>query len=100
MLLHRYFGSHAFETLKEAKFKTSRITSFNDPFEFLFVTTGKFTAPAAGKYVLSKLNDLEFLQIAAHNFPGLRTAKKPKKYLEKSIPLIVANFVKNSGDIM
>ncbi|MFZ1073872.1 MAG: hypothetical protein WAO21_10615 [Verrucomicrobiia bacterium] len=24
MLLHRYFGSHAFETLKEAKLKTSR----------------------------------------------------------------------------
>ena len=37
MLLHRYFGSHAFETLKMAKLKTSRISAFNDPFEFLFV---------------------------------------------------------------
>jgi len=37
MLLHRYFGSHAFETLKKSKLKTSRISDFNDPFEFLFV---------------------------------------------------------------
>lgn len=100
MLLHRYFGSHAFETLKEAKLKTTRITSFNDPFEFLFVTTGKFTAPIARKYVLSRLKDPEFLQIVAHNFPGLRTAKNPNKFLEKNTPLIVANFVKNSDSIM
>jgi hypothetical protein len=100
MLLHRYFGSHAFETLKEAKLKTTRITSFNDPFEFLFVTTGKFTAPIARKYVLSRLKDPEFLQIVAHNFPGLRTAKDPKKFLEKITPLIIANFVNKSDDMM
>jgi Protein of unknown function (DUF2971) len=100
MLLYRYFGSHAFETLKEAKFKTSRITSFNDPFEFLFLTKGKMTAPVARKYVLSRLKDPEFLQIVASNFPGLRTAKNPKKYLETSIPLIIANFVNNSENII
>jgi len=100
MLLHRYFGSYALETLKEAKFITTRITSFNDPFEFLFVTTGKFTAPIARKYVISRLKDPEFLQIVAHNFPRFRTAKDPKKFLEKNTPLIIANFVKNSDDIM
>jgi hypothetical protein len=100
MLLHRYFGSHALETLKEAKLKTTRITSFNDPFEFLFVTTGKLTAPMARKYVLSRLKEPDFLQIVAHNFPGFSTAKNPKKFLEKNTPLIIANFVKNSDDIM
>jgi hypothetical protein len=100
MLLHRYFGSHANETLKDAKLKTSRITSFNDPFEFLFVTEGKFTAPEARKYVLSRLQDPEFRQIVAQNFQGLRTSKNPERYLKKITPLIIANFVKNSDSIM
>jgi hypothetical protein len=49
MLLYRYFGSHAFETLKKAKLKTSRISDFNDPFEFLFVPIirGEITPEAA-----------------------------------------------------
>lgn len=100
MLLHRYLGSHAFETLKEAKFKTSRITSFNDPFEFLFVTTGKLTAQAVRKYISARRNDWEFLEIVAQNFPGLRTAKNRQKFLDKISPLIVANFVKNSENII
>ena len=100
MLLHRYFGSHAFETLKEAKFKTSRITSFNDPFEFLFVTEGKLTAQQVRKYISARRNDYEFLQIVAYNFPGFRTAKNPQKYLDEISPLIVANFVKNSENII
>jgi hypothetical protein len=45
MLLHRYFNSHAFETLKRAKLKTSRISSFNDSFEFLYFPTGKKLTP-------------------------------------------------------
>jgi hypothetical protein len=53
MLLHRYFGSHAFETLKEAKLKTSRISGFNDPFEFLINTTGKMTPEQAQKRIHS-----------------------------------------------
>lgn len=100
MLLHRYFASHAFETLKEAKFKTTRITSFNDPFEFRFVPKGQLTAPLARKYVKSRLNDFEFLQILRQNFPGYATAKNPKKFLEKIQPLIIANFVKNSENII
>lgn len=45
MLLHRYFNSHAFETLESAKLKTSRISSFNDSFEFLYFTRGKKSTP-------------------------------------------------------
>jgi len=41
MLLHRYFNTHAFETLKDAKLKTSRISTFNDSFEFLYVSVGE-----------------------------------------------------------
>src|SRR6266478_1619803 len=57
MLLHRYFNSHVFETLKDAKLKTSRISSFNDSFEFLYVIVGKTTPEEAKRYVNSKLCD-------------------------------------------
>jgi hypothetical protein len=97
MLLHRYLGSHAYETLKEAKLKTSRITSFNDPFEFLFITKGKITAANARGYVQSRLNEPHFLHLAAQTIPGLLESSNPQKLLRKHIPRIVANIV-NNGD--
>jgi Protein of unknown function (DUF2971) len=49
MLLHRYFSSHAFETLNEAKLRTSRISSFNDSFEWFYATVGRITPEEAKK---------------------------------------------------
>jgi len=46
MLLHRYFNSHALDTLDRAKLKTSRISSFNDSFEYLYFAVGKKMTPA------------------------------------------------------
>lgn len=100
MLLHRYLGSHAFETLKEAKLKTSRITSFNDPFEFLFVMTGKITPKTAREYIESRWGDPHFLHLAAQHVPGLRTARDPLKLLKKHIPVLTANLVKKSKTII
>jgi hypothetical protein len=99
MLLYRYFASHAFETLKEAKLKASRITSFNDPFEFLFLTKGKITPKHAREYVLSRLNDVDFLDFAARNIPGLLTARNPQKVLKKHLPSLIANIVKRADDV-
>src|SRR5579863_4068943 len=100
MLLHRYLGSHAYETLNEAKLKTSRITSFNDPFEFLFVTKGKITAANAREYVLSRLNDPHFLHMAAQTIPGLLTANDPQRLLRRHIPRIIANLVSNGARLI
>lgn len=99
MLLHRYFGSHTYETLEEAKLKTSRITSFNDPFEFLFVTKGKVTAKNAREYVLSRLDNPSFWQLASQYIPGLLKAKDPSKVLKRHIPKLVANLVSKSEEI-
>ncbi len=57
MILYRYFGTHAFETLQAAELKTSRISSFNDSFEFLYVTVGKTTQVEAETYLDSHLCD-------------------------------------------
>jgi hypothetical protein len=64
MLLHRYFGSHAFETLKRAELKTSRISAFNDPFEFLYVYASNMTCEQAEKYISSRCDDPKFLSWA------------------------------------
>jgi hypothetical protein len=100
MLLYRYLGSHTYETLAEAKLKTSRITSFNDPFEFLFVTKGKITAAHAREYVLSRLKEPDFLQMAAQAIPGLLTDRNPQRLLKKNIPQIVANIVRNGAKVI
>jgi hypothetical protein len=100
MLLHRYLGSHAFETLKEAKLKTSRLTDFNDPFEFLFITKGKVTAKIAREYISFRSNSPDFLQLAAQQIQGLLMAKDPTKVLKKNIPRLTANLVKNSENII
>ena len=89
MLLHRYLGSHAFETLNEAKFKTSRITAFNDPFEFLFITKGRLTAQQARKYVTARWNDPEF-QKTIQNVIGPRTP----------LPVAVAYLVQNQDGML
>ncbi|MDB6020652.1 MAG: hypothetical protein JWQ04_509 [Pedosphaera sp.] len=100
MLLYRYFASHVYETLKETRLKTSRITSFNDPFEFLFVTKGKFTAKMAREYVKSRLNNPDFLNLAALRIPGLLESKNPQRVLKANIPRIIANMVANPEMIM
>ena len=100
MLLHKYFGSHAYETLKEAKLKTSRITSFNDPFEFLFVTKGKITAKIAHDYALNRFNQPDFLPIAIKLIPELLTSNNPKKLIRKNLPRLTAFLVKNSEEIV
>jgi hypothetical protein len=57
MLLHRYFGSHAVETLQDAKLKTARISSFNDSFEFLYFSRGEVTAPQMRQFVDARISD-------------------------------------------
>lgn len=98
MLLHRYFGSHAFETLSDLKLKTSRISGFNDPFEFLFRTTGNMTAKKARDYFLARRNNPDFLQTASQFIPNLSTSKRAIKALDKKLPqlaaIMVANFEK------
>lgn len=95
MLLHRYFGSHAFETLKEVKLKTSKLSSFNDPFEFLFRATGNMTAKKAREYFLGRRHNPDFLQTASQFIPGLLTDKRANKILDKKIPQLTAVMVAN-----
>lgn len=103
MLLHHYFNTHAFETLKDAKLKTSRISSFNDPFEFLYVCDfGKMTPEKARQFHRSQLNKPEVLLgllAANRQSPNPLTDKEIKKRLENSEPAMVADIVKRWPEI-
>jgi hypothetical protein len=49
MRLHRYFESHADTTLKEKRLLLSKISNFNDPFEFAHRFSGEYTVDHAEK---------------------------------------------------
>jgi len=97
MLLHRYFGSHAFETLNEVTLKVSRISTFNDPFEFLYVPVGKMTPQKARTMVEYKINNPDasphFWFVARQRFSNAKNEKELKRLVRKSIPQLVINLV-------
>ena len=97
MLLHRYFGSHAFETLDEVTLKVSRISTFNDPFEFLYVPIGKMTPQKARTMVEYKINNPDasphFWFVARQRFSNAKNEKELKRLVRKSIPQLVINLV-------
>ena len=87
MILHRYFSSHAFETLKEAKLKTAKISEFNDPFEFLYVSVGKLSHAEVEKFIESRDGN-GFLKLCnsllEEKMPGLGvTEQEYKIFLKK-----------------
>ena len=97
MLLHRYFGSYAFETLKNASLLAARISTFNDPFEFLYIATGKMTASKARKIAEYKFNNPDespnFWLEARKRYPNAKNELELKKLVKKQIPQIVINLV-------
>lgn len=62
-LLYRYFGSHAFKSLRDCELMTSRIGKLNDPLDFKYRVTGTMT-------------DRKCLALIC------RFSKKPKSYWE------------------
>jgi len=103
MTLHRYFGSHAFETLKEAKLKTSRISSFNDPFEFLYVSHfERMTPELARQCIRSQRNNPAFLlNLVALNqqLSNPLTEKEINRRLDDDEPSAVARLVEKWPEI-
>jgi len=95
MLLHRYFGSHAYETLKEAKLKTSRISDFNDPFEFLYISAWRTDAKKVREYILSQLDSPEFQAEATRCVPGFTKAGA-----SQHIPKLVAGMISNRDKLI
>jgi hypothetical protein len=68
MLLFRYFGSHALETLQDNLFKTATVSSLNDPFELLYQLTGEMTFAKAKRNLKQRIKSDQFLaSVQLHN---------------------------------
>jgi hypothetical protein len=94
MLLHRYFGSYALETLKNAELWASRISAFNDPFEFMYVNTGKITPAQAEQFCLGLLNTpSKFLEVKALH-PNL-TDEAIRQLIQQQLPSMIQKIVEN-----
>jgi hypothetical protein len=100
MLFHRYFGSHAFETLRDAELKTSRISEFNDPFEFAYRTVGVMTPEIARSQTLARINAPGFYDTVLAQAPGLGTHKKARRFIKKKIPTMTAMLQANTPQLV
>ena len=90
MLLHRYFGSHGLETLRDAELKTSRISEFNDPFEFAYRTVGEVTPEIARQQTLARINSPGFYDTVLAQKPELQTHDEARRFINPRIPEMVA----------
>ena len=81
----------------------SRISSFNDPFEFLYIAAGEMTASKARQIVEYKINNPDksptFWLVARQQFPNAKNEAEFKKLVRKSIPRLVINLVKQFENI-
>jgi len=96
MLLHRYFGSHGLETLRDAELKTSRISEFNDPFEFAYRTVGEVTLEVARQQTLARINSPGFYDSVLAEAPGLQNLDEARRLIKSKflemVGLLYANY--------
>lgn len=70
-MLFRYFGSHAVETLRDSRLLTSKLSGFNDPFEFLFSPKRQYSAAELCAIVENRLTEPLFLERVRSAFPDV-----------------------------
>ena len=72
--LYRYFGSHAFETLRDCRLMMAIPSTLNDPFEFLY-RTAPVTLAKARKYIQRREKSDTFYLEAKKNNPDIKNKK-------------------------
>jgi hypothetical protein len=70
-MLYRYFGSHAIETLRDRRLLTSKLSGFNDPFEFLFSPKRQYSTAELATMAENRLTDPLFLERIRSKFPDI-----------------------------
>lgn len=85
MTLFRYFGSHAYETLEEGLLMTSRVSGFNDPFEFLYVPERHLPTDQADSFIQKRLADPSFQALIEARFPNENPDERRKKVTEPHV---------------
>jgi Protein of unknown function (DUF2971) len=99
MIIFRYLASHSLETLKDARLKVVRISSFNDPFECMYRASGVMTRAKAREYFRAKLERREFLADLMHSQPQLASFKSARRFLKANLDRYADELVRNYDSI-
>jgi hypothetical protein len=92
MLLFRYFGSHALETLQGNLLKAATISSLNDPFELLYRLAGTMTVAKAKHHLKQRIKTDQFFAVAQLHNPAIKTKKDLKRFVAANRDSLVKNF--------
>lgn len=92
MRFYRYFSSHAFETLQERMLMVSRLSAFNDPFEFLYRSGGVMTIGKAKRLVKHKEKSEECYKELQRRHPEINTKRKFKAYMRENRSSLTQNL--------
>jgi Protein of unknown function (DUF2971) len=95
MLLFRYFGSHALETLQDNLLKAATVSSLNDPFELLYQLAGTMTVAKAKHHLKQRIKTDQFFAVAQLHNPAIRTKKDLKKFMTANRDSIAKKLVSN-----
>ena len=99
MLLHRYLGSHAWETLQSGCLKTSKLSEFNDPFECMFRVQRNSSIQDIRKYVMSRKNSANFWVMVNQRFPNLTQGPSSSRAFDKLLPILTADIKRRHDEI-
>lgn len=95
MLLFRYFGSHALETLQQTLLKTATVSALNDPFELLYQLSGTMTLAKAKRHLKQRIKSDDFLGAARLKNPAIKTRRDLKKFMANNRDKVAKNLVSN-----
>ena len=95
MLLFRYFGSHGFETFRDARLKASRISTFNDPFECMYRIVGEMTIGKANEYIKSRIHSPVFAALVRQKVPAIKSKNDLRRFVGASRSKAAKHLVDN-----
>lgn len=81
----RYLGSHFDDILTNCRLKVSKVSQFNDPFEFRYKCVGEFTRKEAERFIQERLDRDGFIQLLRNinEFRG-KNEKEIKHHYEEN----------------
>ena len=87
MILYRYFGSHAMESLRDCRLLVASPNTFNDPFECMYRPVGKMTMEKAMEDVRARVHDPNFLDEVRRG-KGLSSNLEAQAFVLDNIPML------------
>ena len=99
MIIFRYLASHSLESLRDARLKVARISSFNDPFECMYRASGVMTRAKAKQYLRARLDSREFLEGLMRSQPHLVSVKAARRFQKANLDKYASDLIANYDSI-